>query len=208
MNVVIFTIVCIIATLIAVEPFGYVRIPLARTSIFREPSFGALPPFWWHDTGVWCGNVLQDLEYSTCGRCGDAPGNSHAAQGGRYDKGIITGTYAAGQVLEVTVELVANKRGHFEFDLCPHEIEDDNCFQRLNMIGGDRQIRNFTMMCTGSGDHHPNGLLRTRLHLPPGVRCNRCTLRWTYRTSQPPVAKNINTRMSIPPCIRRQQERC
>lgn len=76
------------------------REPLARTSIqtqlHRFPQ--AQQPFWWDHTGVWCGNVQQNLQYSSCGRCGDAQGNSHAAQGGRYDKGVITGTYNAGQV--------------------------------------------------------------------------------------------------------------
>lgn len=59
---------------------------------------GAQQPFWWDDTGVICGNVQQNLQMSTCGRCGDAPGNTFANQGGRYDKGIITGTYTAGSV--------------------------------------------------------------------------------------------------------------
>lgn len=90
--------IVLVAGLALVEPHAHVSVPLARTSIFRNPSFGAQQPFWWDDNGVWCGNVQQDTNYSTCGRCGDAPGNSHAAQGGRYDKGIITGTYNAGQV--------------------------------------------------------------------------------------------------------------
>lgn len=90
--------VLIIAGLSSVEPHGYVRVPLARTSIFRDPSFGAQMPFWWNDTGVMCGDVVQDLQYSRCGRCGDTLGQTFANQGGVYDKGIITGTYSAGQV--------------------------------------------------------------------------------------------------------------
>ncbi len=88
----------VIIGLSAVEPHGYVRQPLARTSIFRNPSFGAQMPFWWNDTGVMCGDEVQDMNYSRCGRCGDAFGQTHANQGGTYDKGIITGTYTAGQV--------------------------------------------------------------------------------------------------------------
>lgn len=91
-----------VAGLSQVEPHGYVLSPLSRTSIFRNrDQNGAQVPFWWNDTGVWCGNVQQNLQYSTCGRCGDDPGNTHANQGGRYDKGIITGTYTAGQVRSV-----------------------------------------------------------------------------------------------------------
>lgn len=92
--------VLIIAGLSSVEPHGYVRVPLSRTSIFRDPSFGAQMPFWWNDSGVMCGDVVQDLQYSRCGRCGDAFGQTFANQGGTYDKGIITGTYTAGQVIK------------------------------------------------------------------------------------------------------------
>lgn len=88
----------LVAVITLVESHGFVRVPLSRTSIFRDPTLGAQLPFWWDDSGVWCGNVLQDLQYSTCGRCGDAPGNTDANQGGRYDKGIITGRYTAGEV--------------------------------------------------------------------------------------------------------------
>lgn len=87
-----------VACFALVKPHGYVRVPLSRTSIFREPSWGAQMPFWWNDSGVMCGDVVQDLQYSRCGRCGDAQGQTHANQGGTYDKGIVTGTYTAGQV--------------------------------------------------------------------------------------------------------------
>lgn len=87
-----------VAGIALVEPHGFLRTPLSRTSIFQQPSFGAQQPFWWDHTGVWCGNVQQDLSYSTCGRCGDAPGNTHANQGGRYDKAIVTATYSPGSV--------------------------------------------------------------------------------------------------------------
>lgn len=88
----------VLASVSRVRPHGHVMFPLARTSIFRDPSFGAQQPFWWDHTGIQCGFANQDLQYSTCGRCGDRLGESYAAQGGRYDKGIITGTFNAGQV--------------------------------------------------------------------------------------------------------------
>lgn len=88
-----------------VEPHGSITTPLARTRIQDLPNWGgAQQPFWWDSQGVWCGNVAQDVNVSTCGRCGDAPGNTHANRGGRYDKGIITGTYNAGQVMHLIAE--------------------------------------------------------------------------------------------------------
>ncbi|XP_037041064.1 uncharacterized protein LOC119077845 [Bradysia coprophila] len=175
----------LVAGIALVEPHGHVSVPLARTSVFRDPSLGGQQPFWWDDNGVWCGNVQQNLQYSTCGRCGDAPGNTHANQGGRYDKGIITGNYMAGTVIWATVHMNANHRGHMEFDLCPQVTETNTCFTRLNLASGDREIRSGNMMCSG-GDHQ-NGDVGVRIQLPANVRCSRCTLRWTYRTSYPPA---------------------
>jgi len=170
-----------------VEPHGFLETPLARTSVHRLPNWGgAQQPFWWDDTGVWCGNQQQNQQFSTCGRCGDAPGQSHAARGGRYDKGIITGTYNAGQQIDVNVRMTANHRGHFQFDLCTIDNgETDGCFQRLNIVSGSMPIRSGNMICSG-GDHQ-NVDIRARLQLPAGFRCTRCTLRWTYRTSYPPA---------------------
>lgn len=55
--------ILVLAGLSCVEPHGYVLSPLSRTSIFRQrDTNGAQPPFWWNDTGVWCGNVQQVLE--------------------------------------------------------------------------------------------------------------------------------------------------
>jgi len=175
-----------IAGLALVEPHGYLLTPLARTSVHRLPNHGgAQQPFWWDDTGVICGNVQQDQNYSTCGRCGDAPGNTHANRGGRYDKGIITGTFNAGQQIDVVVRMTANHRGHFQFDLCTSETESNTCFQRLNIVSGSEPIRSGNMICSGA--LYQNTDIRARLQLPGGFRCNRCTLRWTYRTSYPPA---------------------
>ncbi|XP_037049032.1 uncharacterized protein LOC119083426 [Bradysia coprophila] len=199
-----FALLIFAAGLALVEPHGYVHTPLSRTSIFRRPNEfpGAQQPFWWDDTGVWCGNVQQNQQYSTCGRCGDAPGNTHAQQGGRYDKGIITGTYNAGQVINAIVEFTANHRGGFMFELCPQVSENNNCFQRLRINSADRGVRDNNWACSG-GDHQ-NGQMRVAIQLPAGVRCTRCTLRWTYRTSYPPAPDacwNPNNAQTFRNCV-------
>jgi hypothetical protein len=81
---------------------------------------------------VWCGNVQQDVNFSTCGRCGkkilhnisqvrhqldsfalrflisgDSPGESSANQGGIYDKAVIVKNYTAGSIIEVTANFGA-----------------------------------------------------------------------------------------------------
>ncbi|KAJ6645209.1 hypothetical protein Bhyg_00412 [Pseudolycoriella hygida] len=193
-----------VAGLALVEPHGHVSVPLARTSIFRRPQEfpGAQQPFWWDDNGVWCGNVQQDQQYSTCGRCGDAPGNTHANQGGRYDKRIITGNYMAGTVIWATVDFNANHRGGYMFELCPQVTENNNCFQRLQIPSSDRPVRDSNWACSG-GDHQ-NGPTGVRIQLPANVRCSRCTLRWTYRTSYPPAPDacfNPNPTQTFRNCI-------
>jgi hypothetical protein len=177
----------IVAGLALVEPHGSMRTPLARTAVQTLPNHGgAQQPFWWDLHGVWCGNQQQNVNVTNCGRCGDAPGNSHAARGGRYDKAIITGTYTAGQQIDVVVDMNANHRGQMWWELCTiNDGENDSCFQRLNIVRGDREVRGGNVMC--SGFDHQNGLVGARIQLPANFRCTRCTLRWTYRTSYPPA---------------------
>ena len=89
----------VLAALVAVAAgHGFLKEPIARTSIQLRPEFNTQQPYWWDNSGVWCGNVQQDTRYSTCGRCGDAPGETTANQGGIYDKGVIVATYQSGSV--------------------------------------------------------------------------------------------------------------
>ena len=149
---------------------GFLKVPLARTSIQTQEEL--MPPFWWEQEwwwdhqGVWCGNVLQDTQYSACGRCGDRLGETGTNQDGIYDKKIITGTYQAGQVrnstpthvhaknfvfdtlrtfslkiIDLVAEFGANHYGHYYVELCPQETETDNCFQTLPIVGGSREVR-------------------------------------------------------------------
>jgi len=175
-----------VAGLALVEPHGFVLTPLARTSVHRLPNWGgAQQPFWWDDTGVWCGNVPQNVNVSTCGRCGDTPGNAHAARDGRYDKGIITGTYNAGQQVDTVVQMTGNHRGQFWFDLCTIDNgETDDCFVRLNVVSASMPLRGPDAVCSGTDRQIA---INVRIQLPANFRCTRCTLRWTYRTSYPPA---------------------
>lgn len=86
-----------------VQSHGYLKEPIARTSIQLRPEFNTQQPYWWDNTGVWCANANQDLQYSTCGRCGEQQGNSDASQNGIYDKNVIVATYTAGSVSQFIV---------------------------------------------------------------------------------------------------------
>lgn len=113
-------------------------------------------------------NVRQDLQYSRCGRCGEAFGNRDASQGGRYDKGVIVATYTAGSRIAVETEFGATHGGQFHLELCPQQTETDNCFIPLNIVGGNVMIRNNTA-CVDNTQSRIN----VQVQLPPNVRCQR-----------------------------------
>ncbi|OXA44354.1 uncharacterized protein LOC110857714 [Folsomia candida] len=163
---------------------GYLKEPISRTSLHLRPEFDAPPPYYWDNSAIWCGNVNQDLALSGCGRCGDVLGETHFQQGGEYDKGIIVANYTAGSIIEVTANFQAAHYGSFQVELCPQEEETDFCFQLLNIVDGSEQIRIDNRICVPH-DNSQNVDVIAHVLLPAGVRCNRCTLRWTYRTSYP-----------------------
>ncbi|OXA43325.1 uncharacterized protein LOC110859008 [Folsomia candida] len=169
-----------------VEPHGYLMEPLARTSIHLDPNLPYNPPYWYDNKGVWCNNVHQDLQYSQCGRCGEAAGNYDASQGGIYDKGALTGNYTSGSIIEVKAGLDNAHFGHFQMELCAQEQETDNCFSLLPVVSASQPLRGENLVCIPfDNPAPPNDIVTVRLQLPAGVRCSRCTLRWTYRTSYP-----------------------
>jgi len=180
-----FIILCVVLSVLAVsvEPHGYLHTPLARTSIHRRPNEPYRPPYEWNDSGIECRSPPN--QHGSCMRCGTS---ADMNRGGAYDKNEITGVYNSGSIIEVVADMTANHRGYFEIDLCMSETETDNCFQRLPIVGGTNSVRDGNKMCTSAnGGDHENKLVTARVQLPSGFRCNRCTLRWNYRTAYPPA---------------------
>ncbi|OXA36956.1 uncharacterized protein LOC110862773 [Folsomia candida] len=176
-------VVALLGVAAQVRGHGYMKEPISRTSIHQRPEFGTEMPYWWDHQGVWCGNVNQDMQLSTCGRCGDVLGETTANQGGIYDKGVIVANYSSGSIIEVTAHFGAPHFGSFEIDICPYEEETDICFYKLPIVGGTETVRIDNRICV---PHWEEGTeVTAQVQLPAGVTCNRCTLRWTYRTSYP-----------------------
>jgi hypothetical protein len=203
------------AVLALTNAHGYLKEPIARTSIQLRPEFNTQQPYWWDNSGVWCANVQQDTSYSQCGRCGDRLGETTANQGGIYDKGVTVATYQAGsvstysiqefkrvqesyfsfsvrvltlclifQIVEMVSDFQAAHYGHFELEICPQETETDGCFQKLHIVSASEAVRDNNRVCVPYDNNAP-GPITARVQLPTGVTCNRCTIRWTYRTSYP-----------------------
>jgi len=190
--------IAVLATVQFVEPHGYLKSPLARTSIQLDPSYPYDPPYSWNNQGQWCDNVLQDLQNSQCGRCGEALGNGDASQGGMYDKGHIVASYQAGSQIPVTLNFGAPHYGSFDIELCPQETETDNCFQLLPVVGATEEVRDGSRVCVPYDNTDVD--IVAYVQLPAGVTCSRCTLRWNYRTSYPGSANPWDICFNPNPC--------
>ena len=80
--------------------------------------------------------------------------------------------------------MTASHYGYIEFELCISETETENCFQKLQVLSSNEEVRGGTRVCSPHGNEQER-LITARVQLPPLVRCERCTVRWTYRTSYP-----------------------
>jgi len=153
--------------------------PVSRSSMWRNPQFGHHnPPINYDDDGLYCGRVHQEEVVTTCGVCGDPyvdrtpRDNEH---GGTYGKGVIAGTYNAGQMLNIGLDFTTAHWGYFEIQLCDGLPETEACFlrNRLTFPGGS------TKYPVESNGGAPN--IQTVVQLPSNVRCEHCILRLNYR---------------------------
>jgi len=162
------------------EGHGRFMKPPNRSSVWRVPEFSSQnPPTNYDDDALYCGGIHQELVVGgNCGVCGDpiaaaAPRDNEL--GGRYSKGIITGNYRAGEVIDIEVQLTAAHKGYMEWRLCetPTSGETQACFNR-----------NLLQLADGSGSKLPvtsTGWYKTQVRLPAGVTCNHCVIQWNYR---------------------------
>jgi len=182
----------IVAALLAmfiscVEPHGRMLTPPSRTTMYVVDStkWAKQEPYW-NSWGVECDN--QDEKVSTCGRCGGAPGSQEAKdliQGGKYGKNIVVANYTAGQTIDITSDKGAWHWGYIYFELCPQATESDGCFQMLNIVSGSTPVADKTKLCVAQANDDQPDKNTAKVQLPAGVKCDRCTLRWTYRTAYP-----------------------
>jgi len=170
----------------AVEPHGRMLSPPSRTTMYVIDStkFANQQPYW-NSWGVECGG--QNAQVSTCGRCGGQPGSQEAkdlVQGGTYGKNIIVANYTAGQIIEIISDKGAWHWGYVYFELCAQATETDNCFKMLTVVSASTRVIDNKVCVALANDDQPDKNT-ARVQLPAGVKCDRCTLRWTYRTAYP-----------------------
>ncbi|ODN04840.1 hypothetical protein Ocin01_01848 [Orchesella cincta] len=168
-----------LAVMSTVSAHGRFMKPASRSSVWRVPEFASQnPPANYDDNQLYCGGVHQaDDPGTNCGVCGDplsqgAPRDNEL--NGKYYKGIITGRYTAGQVIDIEVDLTTAHLGNMEWRLCTNpQSENQACFNQhvLQLANGSG-----TKLAAG-----PTGMPRTQVRLPAGVRCDHCVIQWNYR---------------------------
>jgi len=183
-----FTVLLLVAlAAVSIDGHGRFMKPPNRSSIWRVPEFASQnPPANYDDNQLYCG-ALHQLEPvgGPCGVCGDRytdPTPRDNEIGGKWDRGIITGFYSAGQVIDVEVDLNAAHLGYMEWRMCanPQNGETQECFNQNLLQRADGQGSKLNV------DKGP-GWYRTQLRLPAGVTCNRCVIQWNYRAGNNPT---------------------
>ncbi|XP_037041216.1 uncharacterized protein LOC119077953 [Bradysia coprophila] len=177
-----FALLLVVALVAGVNSHGRLMRPPSRSSVWRVPEFQSLnPPPNWNDNELFCGARHQAVNPGTdCGVCGD-PINAATPRpnemGGQFYRGIITGRYTAGQIIDIDIDMTQYHRGFMEFRLCTtpgngagetQACFNQNLLQRADGGGSRTEV-------TRTGWYH------MRYRLPANVRCARCVLQWNYR---------------------------
>ncbi|KAK0078728.1 hypothetical protein PV325_002155 [Microctonus aethiopoides] len=153
--------------------------PVNRGSAWRK---GFNTPTNYDDNGNYCGGytVQHSKNGGKCGVCGDNYALKQPRpyeNGGLYGTGEIVKEYTVGQKFTAIVQINANHKGYFKFDLCPlkesDDIETDECFDDypvLTINGTDKYV--MKKIYTGKYE--------VPLVLPDNLVCDHCSFRWTY----------------------------
>ncbi|XP_071795999.1 uncharacterized protein [Asterias amurensis] len=137
----------------------------------------------YNDMEGFCGGRTVQWQHNggKCGVCGDNwadPEPREHEDGGRYDAGIITGTYASGKVIEIQPDVTANHLGWIEFRLCARDSRSTPLTHQCLDQHVLADVKGETRFWIGSA----KGVLKFQIQLPAGVRCKECVIQWKYNT--------------------------
>lgn len=162
-----------LATIDPSEGHGRLRVPPARTTMWRE-GFPTVKNY--NDGELNCGGYAFHWAKmrGKCGVCGDPWEGPHKDEvaSGKYAMGIITRNYTVGQVIAITVEITANHGGFHSFYLCPEKVLTEDCFQKY-LLADENGLTTFPI---NKKDH----IIKLKLQLPPNLTCKQCVLRWKW----------------------------
>ncbi|XP_034176901.2 uncharacterized protein LOC117602697 [Osmia lignaria lignaria] len=159
---------------------GMMMSPVSRSSAWRE---GFPVEINYNDNELFCGGFQIQMEQNggKCGECGDnyaLPRPRPNDNGGIYGLGIIVKKYSPNEIINVKVQLTANHRGTFRFNLCQlmneHHVETEECFDEhpLQLADGSYEL----------SVPPSKAKFDIPIRLPANFTCEHCVLRWHYRT--------------------------
>lgn len=94
---------------------------------------------------------------------------------------ITTRNYFPGSSVDLMIEIVANHGGAFTFEMCWrgdwNTIETEECFEELQVSG--KEEGETYQLDPASG----TGLFSMSVDLPNNKTCDRCILRWHWRSA-------------------------
>ena len=117
-----------------------------------------------------------------CGLCGDPLDRLPRPHEdvNQYAKGVIVRNYTTSDpFIDVTIEVKANMKGHFEFRLC----DDISDVKKLTQECLDKHL---LVIKDHGKQFKPNkiGNIFLKLRMPKGVTCKHCVLQWKWKTGK------------------------
>lgn len=174
-----------------VSSHGMVLNPVARGSRWR---YNSSAPHNYNDAELNCGgmSVQWNQNKGKCGICGDNYADTRPRRheiGGEFGEPIIVGSYTKSSKLHTEVDVTANHKGKFWFELCKMDRfwengaknEEEDCFD--------------TKLLTTDGKEYwwlssnANQIFEIDLQLP-NITCKHCIFRWTWSTGENSIWEN------------------
>ncbi|KAJ3649516.1 hypothetical protein Zmor_021256 [Zophobas morio] len=167
--------------------FAYLEEASGHGMMLDPPNRGSLWRFDWrqpahyNDNEFFCGGVTTQygLNDGKCGACGDnyaSPVPRSNENTGTFGNGIVSRTYTSGSVITTSITLTANHIGAFTYSLCvlsnPSLPETEECFTDLTLADGSSSY-------SVQADDY---IVNNKVQLPAGLTCDRCVLRWHYKS--------------------------
>lgn len=120
---------------------------------------------------------LHEINKGKCGLCGDPYDQTRQNEaGGKFANGyIVQKYYHDDEYMNVTVDVLSNIGGYFEFYLCPN----DNVSAPITQDCLDKH----PLTIKGFGSRYtPDTAVKHKLLLkiPDGVTCSQCVLQWKW----------------------------
>lgn len=179
------TVVAALAVLASADAHGFMKQPMSRNYLahlagqeYDHMSLNGGGPWSVWPSGAWAFGGGGD--HAACGRAQyDAPGPTQAV-------------WAAGQTVDLVVEVTAAHKGHMYFGLCPSsQPPTPACFAQHWLVA-ENGLPYWDLGDKGTGTYP------MRFKLPPGFSCEKCTLWWWYLTGNSCVPPGSSGNMQ--PC--------